>query len=233
MFGGGVLTQKTIIMLISSKNLRHFICHISFHLLFGFIFINVAHPQVGIGTSTPHASAILDISSSSKGLLIPRMTMLQRISIPSPSKGLMVYQTDGSKGVWHYNGIEWEELFIRPTIRKNTYSLTSSGYKRSLVDSITLYNGQYVELLYNSSINSGCFYHAIVIAIEDLSGDEYYDTGNLEAYTNSACGVVSTSGSFFIKNKSGSIKKYYIYIDTNAFLTNGYTANWSTIFKYY
>lgn len=51
-------------------------------------------PQVGIGTPSPHPSAILDITSTNKGLLPPRMTNAQRNLIASPSEGLMIYNTD-------------------------------------------------------------------------------------------------------------------------------------------
>lgn len=50
--------------------------------------------SVGIGTTTPNASAQLDIVSTTKGLLIPRMTGAQRAAIPSPVIGLMVIQTN-------------------------------------------------------------------------------------------------------------------------------------------
>ncbi len=49
--------------------------------------------QVGIGTASPHGSAMLDVESSTKGLLIPRMTTAQRDAIASPATGLMVYNT--------------------------------------------------------------------------------------------------------------------------------------------
>ena len=49
--------------------------------------------SVGIGTTSPDASAQLDVSSTSKGLLIPRMTGAQRRAIASPAAGLIVYQT--------------------------------------------------------------------------------------------------------------------------------------------
>jgi hypothetical protein len=48
---------------------------------------------VGIGTTTPHPSAQLDISNNAKGILIPRMTSVAVLSILSPAKGLMVYDT--------------------------------------------------------------------------------------------------------------------------------------------
>ncbi len=49
--------------------------------------------NVGIGTTTPAASALLDVSSTSKGFLPPRMTTSQRDSIASPATGLVIYNT--------------------------------------------------------------------------------------------------------------------------------------------
>jgi hypothetical protein len=68
-----------------------------------------AHAQVAINTdgSQPDGSAMLDIKSGAKGLLIPRMTTVQRSAIGTPADGLMVYDTD-TKGVWVYQGgIGW------------------------------------------------------------------------------------------------------------------------------
>ena len=50
--------------------------------------------NVGIGTTTPDASAILDVESTEKGMLIPRLNTLQRIAIVTPAEGLLVYDTD-------------------------------------------------------------------------------------------------------------------------------------------
>ena len=63
--------------------------------------------KVGIGTTTPNTSALLEIKSTNKGLLIPRMTQVQRNAIPSPAVGLQIYQTDNNPGFYYYNGIEW------------------------------------------------------------------------------------------------------------------------------
>ena len=49
--------------------------------------------NVGIGTTTPDNSAILDIKSSTKGLLIPRMSSAAVAAIPNPAKGLLVLDT--------------------------------------------------------------------------------------------------------------------------------------------
>ncbi len=50
-------------------------------------------------------SALLDITSVSKGLLIPRMTQAQKLAIFNPSDGLLIYQNDGTKGFYFYNTV--------------------------------------------------------------------------------------------------------------------------------
>src|SRR6476659_4209670 len=60
--------------------------------------------QVGIGTTTPSASSILDMTSTTKGMLAPRMTAAEKTAISSPATGLLIYQTDGAAGFWYYNG---------------------------------------------------------------------------------------------------------------------------------
>lgn len=63
--------------------------------------------EVGIGTNAPASSALLDLSSSSKGVLIPRMTAAQKTAISSPTTGLLIFQTDASTGFYYYNGSSW------------------------------------------------------------------------------------------------------------------------------
>jgi hypothetical protein len=60
-------------------------------------------------SANPHASAMLDMTSSSKGLLIPRMPTAQRTGIAAPATGLMVYDTD-LNGFWFYNGTAWTNV---------------------------------------------------------------------------------------------------------------------------
>jgi hypothetical protein len=58
--------------------------------------------QVGIGITTPDASAQLHVESSNKGLLIPRVTSTANVT--SPAKGLIVYQTSGTEGFFYNSG---------------------------------------------------------------------------------------------------------------------------------
>ncbi|HUM48421.1 MAG TPA: hypothetical protein PLD84_15925, partial [Chitinophagales bacterium] len=64
----------------------------------------------GIGTTTPNASSLLDITSTTKGVLIPRMTKTQRDAIVGPVQGLMIYQTNSTPGFYFYDGDSWEAI---------------------------------------------------------------------------------------------------------------------------
>jgi hypothetical protein len=64
-----------------------------FLIRFVLLFSISSYAQVGIGTTTPDASSILDVSSSSKGLLMPRLTTAERDNISQPAAGLMIFNT--------------------------------------------------------------------------------------------------------------------------------------------
>jgi uncharacterized protein (TIGR02145 family) len=75
--------------------------------------------QVGIGTTTPHASAVLELESTTKGFLPPRMTLAQINAIVTPAEGLMVYCLDGTtKGVLVNNGLEFISIINGESLKK-------------------------------------------------------------------------------------------------------------------
>ncbi len=64
--------------------------------------------NVGIGTATPQVSAELEVNSTSRGFLPPRMTEAQMNAIAGPAEGLMVYCTDCTpKAMYYYDGTDW------------------------------------------------------------------------------------------------------------------------------
>ena len=76
-----------------------------------------AQGNVGIGTTSPDASALLDLTSTSRGLLVPRMTEAQKNAISTPATGLLIYETNtATTGIyagtgptfWFYTGTLWE-----------------------------------------------------------------------------------------------------------------------------
>jgi len=78
-------------------------------VLFLLLSVYFGYSQQGVSINLlgtpPDNSAMLDISSSAKGLLIPRLTQAQKLAIVSPANGLLIYQTDviGQIGFWYYD----------------------------------------------------------------------------------------------------------------------------------
>jgi hypothetical protein len=75
------------------------------------VFTINAQDNVGIGTNTPNASAKLHVDANDKGVLIPRLTATQRLAIPTPANGLLVYDTD-SACFFFFNQVatSWQSL---------------------------------------------------------------------------------------------------------------------------
>ena len=70
-------------------------------------FIGTAFAQQGVSINNtgnpPDNSAMLDVSSANKGVLVPRMTEVQKLAITTPANGLLIYQTDNIIGFWYYD----------------------------------------------------------------------------------------------------------------------------------
>jgi uncharacterized protein (TIGR02145 family) len=86
---------------------------------------------LGVGTVTPDASSLLDVSSNSKGFLAPRMTVTERNAIVNPSDGLQIFNTTSGCPNYYYNGNwrEWCGTVVNPLITSlscGTASLTGS-----------------------------------------------------------------------------------------------------------
>ena len=90
------------------------------------------YAQVGINIETPDASAALDITSTTGGVLLPRMTEAQRDDINPAATGLMIYQTDGTAGFYNYNGTNWVLSTTATSVQNGVYTVgnqTIAGYK--------------------------------------------------------------------------------------------------------
>jgi hypothetical protein len=71
--------------------------------------VNDSKAQIGIGTETPHESAVLETYSTNKGFLPPRMNNASMIAIDGPTAGLMIYNTTDNC-LFVYNGANWTNL---------------------------------------------------------------------------------------------------------------------------
>ena len=144
--------------------------------------------NIGIKTPTPDQSAALDVSDTSRGLLIPRMSMSQRLNIQNPAEGLMVYQTDSSRGFWYWDGAQWQKNY-------------NSKFTDSLV---TSYQRQGVKIGFDSSTLWVCPPNVFQITVELWGGSGggggsggvgYYTSGTL--FPNGVGVGIWRSGSFW------------------------------------
>jgi hypothetical protein len=107
--------------MIMAPNITHYISVFSMLICFSFL----SHSQVGINTDNPAPGALLDINSSDKGILIPRVSLKSTLNyepitpLASPTTGLLIYNqvTDGTgitqvtPGFYYWSGSEWRRLF--------------------------------------------------------------------------------------------------------------------------
>jgi len=120
------------------------------------------YAQVGIGTTTPDPSSLLDLSSTSEGFLMPRLTTLQRDGIVSPAEGLMIYNTTSNDGqlnigtpsLPNWNGVkELEKPTLNSVVLGNNINTTSTN--SLLVPGMTLSStpGTYLAL-FNAQVTT-------------------------------------------------------------------------------
>lgn len=80
--------------------------------------------SVGVGTTAPNSSSILELNSVTKGFLAPRMTKTQRDAIVNPAVGLMIYQTNNTAGYYYWSGTAWLAMRQVP-LSKDLSNLTA------------------------------------------------------------------------------------------------------------
>lgn len=90
-------------------------------------FNNTLNAQVKIGDNPAaiNSSSMLELESTDKGILIPRLTEGQRSNISNPTKGLLVYQSNQTEGFYYYDGIQWRIMFSDTS---NTYTEVRNLY---------------------------------------------------------------------------------------------------------
>ncbi|WP_417199900.1 hypothetical protein [Bizionia sp.] len=94
----------------------------AFSLMALFLLSTTGFSQVGIGTLMPNESAMLDVVSTTKGMLTPRMTSVERLAIANPVNGLLVYDTS-ENAFYFYKGSTWTKL---DSSVRNNYKLVKS-----------------------------------------------------------------------------------------------------------
>ncbi len=112
------------------------------------IFSFVQSQSVGIGTTTPNAAAQLDVSSTSRGFLPPRMTLAQRNAIPNPVAGLTVWCTTCEE-LSVYNGTKWTNAIGGPSSANVGVVICNQIWQTRNLDVATFNNGDPIPLITN------------------------------------------------------------------------------------
>src|SRR5215471_3721032 len=131
---------------------------IAFIVFFGKLNAQNTFPSTGpagIGTTSPNPSSLLEVVSTSKGVLIPRMTLTQRNAIASPATGLLIYQTTNTPGFYYYSGTAWTAISakgantslsnLKSPTAVNTDLLTDSDNVRNLGSPVNSWKDIYLD----------------------------------------------------------------------------------------
>ena len=116
------------------------------------------YSQVGINTASPDASAALDITSTTGGLLLPRMTDTQRLAISNPAAGLAVYVTDLNGGSFmFYDGNSWSAFASNtvPDTPTNVSANTAGSGEATVTYTQSASNGGSAITGYTATSNPG------------------------------------------------------------------------------
>lgn len=157
-------------------------------------FVSAQNVAINTSGAAPAASAMLDISSTNSGLLIPRMTSVQRTSIAAPATGLKVYDTN-TNTFWWFDGTIWvEQLGSGNGWMTTGNSITTTGIFGST-------SNQSIRILSNNTermrlLNTGEF---VINSITPFAGDllSAYSTGTQFPISAYVSGTGSVSAGTF------------------------------------
>ncbi len=156
------------------------------------IFVGNNYAQKGIGTNNPEPSSVLDLTSTTKGLLIPRMTTQQRLNLPSPAEGLQVYDID-THTHWFYNGSIWTE--------SNLWAKSGTNISPALAGDDLLLNTGSTLSIADMTQGSVPFIGASGLVTQNNS-NLFWNTANnrLGVGTNSPSSTLDINGNALVRN---------------------------------
>ncbi len=198
-------------------------------LFIAFNFSSKGQVSINNTGNEPNASAMLDISSTNKGLLIPRMTRQQRQSISNPANGLLVFETDNSTmGFYYFNGNVWQKLEIAGSdwgLQGN--SGTNSGNFIGTTDAVDLNfkvnNKTVLSLTQKGQLETGGTGFSVFLGKYAGEHDDLSD--NYNVFVGESAGYSNTTG---YNNVASGYKALYSNTTSHSNCAVGYKALYST-----
>jgi hypothetical protein len=111
------------------------------------LFQSFVFAQVGIGTTTPDSSSILDVQSTNQGVLVPRLTTVQRNGISNPANGLLIFNSTINRFEYNSGATTlpvWSAFAINPVVSTDAGNLISSGTDTGVYMASTTYMGKFI-----------------------------------------------------------------------------------------
>ncbi len=226
-------------------------------LLLLFVLLNITSPlsaqNIGVNNPTPHASALWDMVSTDKGILIPRLTSAQRVAIVAPATGLLVYDITGNKFMY-FDGSAWQSIgngvsgwslngnsgngpanFIGTTDNQ-PIQFKINNLKSGYIDNIDgPYTGRNLFLGFQSGFNNTAsgfdnVYLGFKSGFSNLDGEFNTAVGSF-TLQNSANSYSNTAiGSYAMQNATGIVQSTAV--GTGA-LTTALSGNYNQVFGYH
>jgi len=135
--------------------------------------------------ATPDPSAVLDIQSESKGLLVPRMTASDRMDIPSPAEGLIVYQTDDEQGFYYYDGSAWSVFVNSNQITDFGSGMVITDEERTTLGNAVLSNAGFPTMTYaERNAMTDAFEGMVIYQSDNTKGLRVYNGNNWSLQRN-------------------------------------------------
>jgi hypothetical protein len=144
--------------------------------------------RIGIGTIVPNTSALLDLTSTTTGILVPRMTLAQKNAITSPPLGLLIFQTNGTKGFYFYDG-SWKP--VTPSV---------SGLANRTLSNLTAPTAINADLLPGTT-------NAQDLGSTTRNWKDLYLDGKMFQGLSRVLSIDSATSSIYLGKMSGSIAK--------------------------
>ncbi|WP_370227590.1 hypothetical protein [Mesoflavibacter sp.] len=173
--------------------------------------------QVGINTSNPDNSSILDIESSDKGVLFPRMTSVERDAIANPANGLIIFNTDENKLQFNI-GIStapiWTSVNNNPSVSTDAGNQLTSGSDNGVYLGRTTHFGKFRITGTGNVTISGLPFEPSQVKFTAYPNVETYDLNNDNQVGNNTGTLANTFGSMtgIATNYSGVISEQLIFV---------------------